>query len=204
MGPPTLHKYGSNFRSRNIHLLIMQFRNFFRYLNYSYVFCPSYFQPKSMTMALEIFNTIFTTIFLIEFLLKFSGYGFYGYIKDAFNVFDGIVVIISLIELAGSGAGGVSVLRTFRLMRIFKLIRFLPTLQKQIQVMLETLDSVMTFLGLLTIFIFTSSILGMHLFGGKMVFDEEEGAVRHNFDNLLWSLITVFQVSLTVCFFRHK
>lgn len=87
-----------------------------------------------MTMALEIFNTIFTTVFLIEFVLKFTGYGFYGYIKNAFNVFDGIVVIISIIELAGSRAGGVSVLRTFRLMRIFKLIRFLPTLQKQIQV----------------------------------------------------------------------
>ena len=86
-------------------------------------------------MALEIFNTIFTTVFLIEFVLKFTGYGFYGYIKNAFNVFDGIVVIISIIELAGSRAGGVSVLRTFRLMRIFKLIRFLPTLQKQIQVL---------------------------------------------------------------------
>ena len=149
-----------------------------------------------MTMALEIFNTIFTTVFLIEFVLKFTGYGFYGYIKNAFNVFDGIVVIISIIELAGSRAGGVSVLRTFRLMRIFKLIRFLPTLQKQIQVMLETLDSVMTFLGLLTIFIFTSSILGMHLFGGKMKVDGV--VVRHNFDDLLWSLITVFQVSRLV------
>ena len=63
------------------------------------------------------------------------------------------------------------------------------------QVMLETLDSVMTFLGLLTIFIFTSSILGMHLFGGKMIIDDE--VVRHNFDDLLWSLITVFQVSET-------
>lgn len=155
-----------------------------------------FFQPRSMTLSLEIFNTIFTTVFFIEFVLKFFGYGFYGYIKDAFNVFDGIVVIISLIELAGAGAGGVSVLRTFRLMRIFKLIRFLPTLQKQIQVMLETLDSVMTFLGLLTIFIFTASILGMHLFGGKLVFEDSDGAVRHNFDNLMWSLITVFQVSL--------
>ena len=97
-----------------------------------------------------------------------------------------------MVEISGSNQGGISVLRTFRLMRIFKLVRFLPTLQKQIHVMLETLDSVMTFLGLLTIFIFTSSILGMHLFGGKMVFEGESG--RHNFDNLMWSLITVFQV----------
>ena len=64
--------------------------------------------------------------------------------------------------------------------------------------MLETLDSVMTFLGLLTIFIFTSSILGMHLFGGKMIIDDE--VVRHNFDDLLWSLITVFQVSEAILY----
>ena len=95
----------------------------------------------------------------------------------------------------GGGGGGVSVLRTFRLMRIFKLVRFLPALQKQIKIMLETLDSVMTFLGLLTIFIFTSAILGMHLFGAKMVMDDNR-SVRHNFDNLMWSLITVFQVCI--------
>lgn len=153
-----------------------------------------YKQPEKMTMALDVFNTIFTTIFTIEMFMKLTGYGFYGYIKDAFNVFDGAIVIISIVELAGSNQGGVSVLRTFRLMRIFKLVRFLPTLQKQIQVMLETLDSVMTFLGLLTIFIFTSSILGMHLFGGKIKEVDGNEPVRHNFDNLMWSLITVFQV----------
>ena len=92
-----------------------------------------------------------------------------------------------------NGEGGVSVLRTFRLMRIFKLVRFLPSLQTQISVMMKTMDSVVTFLGLLAIFLFTSAILGMHLFGGKMI-QEDGKSVRHNFDNLLWSLLSVFQV----------
>ena len=47
-----------------------------------------------MTLVLDIFNTIFTTIFTIEMIMKLTGYGFYGYIKDSFNVFDGVVVII--------------------------------------------------------------------------------------------------------------
>ena len=103
----------------------------------------------------------------------------------------------SIVELTGDGESGVSVLRTFRLMRVFKLVRFLPALQKQISVMIETLDSVMTFLALLTIFIFTAAILGMHLFGAKIIIDGE--TVRHNFDSLLWALITVFQVRMFVC-----
>ncbi len=101
-------------------------------------------------------------------------------------------LISSTVEIFGDGESGVSVLRTFRLMRIFKLIRFLPSLQKQVTVMVKTLDSVVTFLALLIVFIFTVSILGMHLFGAKIIFDGVP--VRHNFDSLLWALMTTFQV----------
>merc|ERR1712142_1024168 len=98
-------------------------------------------QPLKMTEVLDVFNTIFTTIFAIEFAIKLFGYGPYGYIKEAFDVFDAIVVIVSLVELTSDAkGGGISVLRTFRLMRIFKLVRFLPALQKQIKIMLDMLD----------------------------------------------------------------
>ena len=106
----------------------------------------------------------------------------------------------SVVEIfGGDSASGVSVLRTFRLMRIFKLIRFMKSLQKQITVMVKTLDSVMTFLALLVIFIFTVSILGMHLFGAKMILNGTP--VRHNFDSLLWALMTTFQVLIVTFIF---
>ena len=54
----------------------------------------NYFQPQKLTDALDILNYIFTGIFFIEFILKIFGYGFYGYIKDSFNLFDGTIVII--------------------------------------------------------------------------------------------------------------
>jgi len=49
---------------------------------------------------------------------------------------------------------GLSVLRTFRLLRILKLIRFLPALQQQFIVMVRTLDNVASFFGLLILFMF--------------------------------------------------
>ena len=49
---------------------------------------------------------------------------------------------------------GLSVLRTFRLLRILKLVRFLPNLRRQLIVMLKTMDNVAVFFGLLTLFIF--------------------------------------------------
>ena len=87
-----------------------------------------------------------------------------------------------------------SVLRAFRLMRVFKLVRFLPSLQAQISVIAKSVTQMLAFFGLLALFLFTSAILGMHLFGAKLVQDNGE-SVRHNFDDLLWSLITVFQVN---------
>ena len=39
-------------------------------------------------------------------------------------------------------------------------------MRKQINIMLKTLDSVLVFLMLLSLFIFIFAIMGMHLFGG--------------------------------------
>ena len=60
------------------------------------------------------------------------------------------------------------------------------------------MTSVMTFFGLLFLFIFAFAILGMNLFGGKFKFKDVEGkqvVSRSNFDNFLWAMVTVFQVS---------
>ena len=60
----------------------------------------------------------------------------------------------SLVELGQSGEGGLSVLRSFRLLRVLKLVRFLPSLKYQLLIMLKTMDNVATFFALLILFIF--------------------------------------------------
>ena len=49
---------------------------------------------------------------------------------------------------------GLSVLRTFRLLRILKIVRFMPALRRQLLVMLQTVDNVAVFFALLILFIF--------------------------------------------------
>ena len=59
------------------------------------------------------------------------------------------------------------------------------------------MTSVMTFFGLLFLFIFAFAILGMNLFGGKFEFKDAEGELvtsRSNFDDFLWAMVSVFQV----------
>ncbi|CAF1611952.1 unnamed protein product [Adineta ricciae] len=124
-------------------------------------------QPIELTNALEYSNLVFTSLFAIEMILKIIADGCLKYIKSAYNLFDGGIVLMSVIELQGNKNSGLSVLRTFRLLRVLKLVRFMPTLRRQLVVMLKTMDNVATFFSLLLLFIFIFSILGMHLFGGE-------------------------------------
>ncbi|KAM9296764.1 voltage-dependent T-type calcium channel subunit alpha-1G [Gastrophryne carolinensis] len=153
-------------------------------------------QPDELTNALEISNIVFTSLFALEMVLKVLVYGPFGYIKNPYNIFDGIIVVISVWEIIGQQGGGLSVLRTFRLMRVLKLVRFMPALQRQLVVLMKTMDNVATFCMLLMLFIFIFSILGMHLFGCKFASEKDGDTLpdRKNFDSLLWATVTVFQI----------
>ncbi|KAM9857400.1 voltage-dependent T-type calcium channel subunit alpha-1H-like [Aulostomus maculatus] len=154
-------------------------------------------QPQELTDILEISNMVFTSLFSLEMLLKVLALGLFGYIKNPYNGFDSIIVIISVWEIVGEAEGGLSVLRTFRLLRVLKLVRFLPALRRQLVVLMKTMDNVATFCMLLMLFIFIFSILGMHLFGCKFGLGQESGDTlpdRKNFDSLLWATVTVFQI----------
>uniref|UniRef100_A0A8C9MZ92 Calcium voltage-gated channel subunit alpha1 H n=1 Tax=Serinus canaria TaxID=9135 RepID=A0A8C9MZ92_SERCA len=154
-------------------------------------------QPDELTNALEISNIVFTSMFALEMLLKLLAFGIFGYIKNPYNIFDGIIVVISVWEIIGQSDGGLSVLRTFRLLRVLKLVRFMPALRRQLVVLMKTMDNVATFCMLLMLFIFIFSILGMHLFGCKFSLKTDTGDTvpdRKNFDSLLWAIVTVFQI----------
>ncbi|XP_050514563.1 voltage-dependent T-type calcium channel subunit alpha-1G isoform X3 [Diabrotica virgifera virgifera] len=174
-------------------------------------------QAEILTHIVEVTNIIFSAIFGVEMLLKIIAEGPFGYISNGFNVFDGIIVVLSAVELFRNCTSdlhtdsGLSVLRTFRLLRILKLVRFMPNLRRQLFVMLRTMDNVAIFFSLLILFIFIFSILGMYLFGGKFcVYVDDYGSTkectcesmdnircrcdRKHFNNILWATVTVFQI----------
>ncbi|XP_010843969.1 PREDICTED: voltage-dependent T-type calcium channel subunit alpha-1H-like [Bison bison bison] len=51
-------------------------------------------QPDELTNALEISNIVFTSMFALEMLLKLLACGPLGYIRNPYNIFDGIIVVI--------------------------------------------------------------------------------------------------------------
>ncbi|XP_050934345.1 voltage-dependent T-type calcium channel subunit alpha-1H isoform X2 [Lates calcarifer] len=153
-------------------------------------------QPVELTRMLQISNIIFTFIFVVEMALKQLALA-WAYFRDRNNIFDFIIVIISLWEIIAKADGRLSVLRAFRLLRFVRLVHFLPYLKRQLLVLKRTMEEAGSLCMLLLFVIFVFSVMGMHLFGCTFSFQAQKGheiADRMNFDSILWSMVTVFQI----------
>ena len=71
------------------------------------------------------------------------GLGVVAYFGERWNVFDIIVVAVSLVGLmmGGDGGGGASVLRVFRIARLFRVARFLEGLRMLFETLIVSLPS---------------------------------------------------------------
>ena len=55
-------------------------------------------------MILEGANSAFTILFAGEMVLKLTGMGFKNYVKDGFNDFDAIIVVVGMLEFFKIGS----------------------------------------------------------------------------------------------------
>lgn len=55
-------------------------------------------QPDELTNILEICNIVFTSMFTLEMILKLTAFGFFKYLRNPYNIFDGIIVIIRCVS----------------------------------------------------------------------------------------------------------
>ena len=150
--------------------------------------------------VLENANLLLTLAFTSEMVLKLVAYGLCRYLADSFNRFDGVIVLLSLMDLIVAHyevdiGVNTSVLRAMRLLRVFKLMRSWTSLRKIVEGMLNSVGQLTNLFVLLLLVIFIFALLGMSLFGDK--FTEERGFAeppRTNFDSIVDSMLTVFVV----------
>ncbi|GMT23860.1 hypothetical protein PFISCL1PPCAC_15157, partial [Pristionchus fissidentatus] len=156
-------------------------------------------QPLWLDQFQTAANLFFVILFSLEMLLKMYSLGFNSYTRSQFNRFDCFVVISSILEfvfvwLELMKPLGVSVLRSARLLRIFKVTKYWASLRNLVASLLNSLRSIMSLLLLLFLFIVIFALLGMQVFGGKFNFNPQQPKPRANFDTFIQSLLTVFQI----------
>lgn len=116
-----------------------------------------------------------------------------------FNRFDCVVVFASwteylLLYTRIMPPLGLSVLRAARLLRVFKVTRYWSSLSNLVASLLNSIRSIVSLLLLLFLFILIFSLLGMQVYGGRFNFEDGDEKPRHNFDDILQAVLTVFQI----------
>ena len=77
------------------------------------------FSADPTYLVISSFLQVFTTIFTAEAVLKIIAMNPINYLKDRWNCFDIVIVLLSLVELGLANVKGLSILRSFRLVSTF-------------------------------------------------------------------------------------
>ncbi|XP_054641554.1 sodium channel, voltage gated, type VIII, alpha subunit b isoform X7 [Dunckerocampus dactyliophorus] len=115
--------------------------------------------------VLKVGNLVFTAIFAGEMFAKLIAMDPYYYFQEGWNCFDGFIVTLSLVELGLADVEGLSVLRSFRLLRVFKLAKSWPTLNMLIKIIGNSVGALGNLTLVLAIIVFIFAVVGMQLFG---------------------------------------
>ena len=146
-----------------------------------------YRQSETLTEALDIMNYIFAFVFNVEMILKLLAYG-RNYFRQGWNIFDCLIVFGTnfglILKFANAGASfgsTTSIIRGFRIMRIFRLAKASIAIRLLIDTIMNILPQVTNIMMLMGILLFIYAALGLNLFSQVMF--QEEINEKNNFRN---------------------
>nr|XP_013800482.1 PREDICTED: sodium channel protein type 4 subunit alpha-like [Apteryx mantelli mantelli] len=134
-------------------------------LNTLFMAMEHYPMTEEFENVLTVGNLVFTGIFTAEMVLKLIALDPYEYFQQGWNIFDSFIVTLSLVELGLANVQGLSVLRSFRLLRVFKLAKSWPTLNMLIKIIGNSVGALGNLTLVLAIIVFIFAVVGMQLFG---------------------------------------
>ena len=137
---------------------------------------------------LNLFNMVFTYIFIYEMAVKLLSIGPKKYCASKWNVLDGGIVLLSIIEIifeaqttqnstSGSGVSAFRTAKVFRMLRairVARILRALSTMKVIIGVISRSFHSFMYVILLLILFVFIYTLLGVQIYQGKYDFGDGE------------------------------
>ena len=137
------------------------------------------------SVVIEKLNFAFEVLYLSELTIKLVAFGFKDYVNQhSMNIYDSLIVVASLVDIClvlimnSNGVEDtaleaqsrlensffITVLRAFRIMRIFKLARYWRSFYILIETLWITILNISTFARLLTLVLFIYTMIGLELF----------------------------------------
>ena len=119
----------------------------------------------------ERFDALFTLLFLVEALVKIGHLGWSVYWQKGWNRFDFFVLIVALPSLvslfvdANVMTNSALALRTMRLLKSFRVIRFIPNIEKLLKGLKLAFRASLLVMVAFVVFLVVFSILSFTIFG---------------------------------------
>jgi voltage-gated sodium channel len=135
---------------------------------------------RSLDPLLVGIEVAVVVIFVLEMIIKITGYGV-GFFREAWNWFDLIVIILSIVPASGT----LLMLRTVRILRTFRLIGVIPSMRRVVNALFTAVPGLVSILLLLLLVQYTSAIAAVQMFGA---------VAPAEFGSLGSSLLTMFNV----------
>jgi voltage-gated sodium channel len=133
---------------------------------------------------IQILDYGITIFFVIEILIRFiSQPNKINFFKSGWNIFDTIIVLISLIPIPNNSS--FLLLRLLRVFRVLRLISVIPELKKIIEALINSIKKVFYVSLLLFIILYIYATIGSILFAET---------IPYRWNDVGVSLITLFQV----------
>uniref|UniRef100_A0A3B4CRF5 Voltage-dependent L-type calcium channel subunit alpha n=1 Tax=Pygocentrus nattereri TaxID=42514 RepID=A0A3B4CRF5_PYGNA len=158
-----------------------------------------YGQSQLFNYVMDILNMVFTAVFTVEMVLKLIAFKPRGYFGDAWNVFDALVVIGSIVDIVLSEIDvsnariSITFFRLFRVMRLVKLLSRGEGIRTLLWTFIKSFQALPYVALLIAMLFFIYAVIGMQIFGKVAMVDGTQINRNNNFQTFPQAVLLLFR-----------
>ncbi|KAM7405357.1 hypothetical protein PAMP_012625 [Pampus punctatissimus] len=160
-----------------------------------------YEQSKNFSHIMDILNMVFTGLFTVEMLLKLLALRLRHYFIDAWNSFDALIVVGSVVDIvvtefsSGEDSSRVSItfFRLFRVMRLVKLLSKGEGIRTLLWTFIKSLQALPYVALLIAMIFFIYAVIGMQTFGKVAMQAHTQINRNNNFQTFPQAVLLLFR-----------
>ncbi|XP_073397527.1 voltage-dependent L-type calcium channel subunit alpha-1F [Dendrobates tinctorius] len=160
-----------------------------------------YEQSQPFNYAMDILNMVFTGLFTVEMVLKLTAFRAKHYFCDAWNTFDALIVVGSLVDIAvtevnsseDSSRISITFFRLFRVMRLVKLLSKGEGIRTLLWTFIKSFQALPYVALLIAMIFFIYAVIGMQTFGKIAMQDGTQINRNNNFQTFPQAVLLLFR-----------
>ncbi|XP_068589782.1 voltage-dependent L-type calcium channel subunit alpha-1D isoform X1 [Cebidichthys violaceus] len=170
-------------------------------------------QSHLFNYAMDILNMVFTGVFTVEMILKLIAFKPRGYVGDAWNIFDALVVFGSVVDIILSQSAAIPVFKVivepgntedsarisitfFRLFRVMRLVKLLSRgegIRTLLWTFIKSFQALPYVALLIAMLFFIYAVIGMQVFGKIAMVDGTQINRNNNFQTFPQAVLMLFR-----------